>query len=323
MIVQINDALLHLQQAGHPQYVEWSKSFTCNRVTLEELQKLYDQMKKHLKHWLEKVSILRKRLYALNYFTCLQLLRISNEFHCLINNPNHEISNEIFMLLMSLSPNLTVEKIKEVTSTAEAQEIALRSLPSFTPPDHSESFCDMDEADVPEEIDKLNEAEKEIYFKSVQDYDFNPRMVLAAIHQYGSNEGEVIDWCFDPKNEEMFESNPGVSEGSVELNVSEVDITNTVVQELVELEFLESLAIEAVQKCGEDLSKCLEYCSNETLARSTVFNDDTQEEIPDNILLDANASYETEAKDDRLLEYVFYLTTNSNKNFEFKSKMWG
>ena len=304
MIVQITDELLHLQQAGHPHYVEWSRTFVCNRVTHNDLKKLNDQLKSDLQNWREKVSSLRKKLYALNYFTCLQLLRISNEFHCLINNPNHEISNEIFMLLMSLSPNLTVEKINKVTSTAEAREIAFRSLPSFTLPDHSESFSAMDEADVPEEVDKLNEAQKEIYVKCVQEYEFNPRMVLAAIHLYGSNEGEVIDWCFDPNNQVMFESNPVVSEESIKLNIPEVDITNTTVQELVSLEFSESLAIEAVQKCGDDLSKCMDYCSNETLDRSAIFNDDTQEEIPDNILLDSN---ENEAKDGRLLEYVYFV----------------
>ena len=303
MIVHITDTLLHLQQAGHPQYVEWSKSFACSTVTQNELQNLNEQMKRDLHNWLSEVSSLRIKLYALNYFTCLQLLRISNEFHCLINNPNHEISNEIFMLLMSLSPSLTVEKIKEVISTDEAQSIALRSLPSFTPTDCNESHCIVDEVDVPEEIDKLNETEKEVYFKSVQDYEFNPQMVLAAIHHCGSNEDEVLDWCFNPQNASMFESKPVVSEESVKLTIPEVDvdITNVIVQELIELEFSESLAIEAVQMCGEDLTKCLEYCSNQTLARSTIFNNDTQEEIPDYILLDAN---ESETKDASLLEYV-------------------
>ena len=304
MIVHITDTLLHLQQAGHPRYVEWSRSFTCSTVTQSELQNLNEQMKRDLQNWLNEVSSLRTKLYALNYFTCLQLLRISSEFHSSINNPNHEINSEIFMLLMSLSPDLTVEKIKEVTSTAEAQEIALRSLPTFTPTDNNESHCVMDEVDVPEEIARLNEAQKEIYFKSVQEYEFSPRMVIAAIHQCGSSEDEVLEWCFNPQNASMFESKAVVSEDSVKLTISEVDVdvTNATVQELIELEFPESLAIEAVQKCGEDLSECLEYCSNETLARSTVFDDDTQEEIPDNILLDGN---ESETKDASLFEYVF------------------
>ena len=281
MIVQITDKLLYLQQAGHPQYVEWSRTFVCNIVTHDDLKKLNDQLKMDLQNWRKKVSSLRKKIYALNYFTCLQLLRISNEFHCLINNPNHEISNEIFMLLMSLSPNLTVEKIKEVTSIAGAQEIAFKNLPK--------------------EIDKLNKAQKETYVKSVQEYELNPRMVLAAIHLYGSNEEKVIEWCLDPKNQEMFESIHVVSEDSIKLNVSEVDIINTI-QELIELEFSESLAIEAFQKYGDDISNCIDYCINKTL------NDD------------ANTSYQSEAMDGRFLRHVFCLTCVSFVNIRTLTK---
>jgi len=304
--VHIADTMLHLQKAGHPQYVEWSRSFPCGTVTQNELQALNQQMKKDLQNWLKNVSSLRKRFYTLNYFTCLQLLRISKEFYCLINNCNHEVNNEILLLLMSLSPELTVEKIREVTSTAEAQSIAFKSLPSFSP-DYDESCCIIDEVDIPTEIEKLSEGEKEIFFSSVQDYNFDPGLVLAAIRQYGSNEDEVLNWCFDPKNVKMFESKPVVCEESVQLNISEIDINNTTVQELVELEFSESLSIEAVKSYGEDLTKCLEYCSNQTLARSAIFSDDTHDEIPDNILLDGDGSCETKTKDASLSEYPEYV----------------
>ena len=302
MIVHITNTLLHLQQAGHPRYVEWSRCFACSTVSQNELQDLKDQMKRDLQNWLSEVSSLRTKLYALNYFTCLQLLKISNEFYCLINNPNHEISGDIFMLLMSLSPNLTVEKVKGVTSTADAQSIAFRSLPSFSPDDHDKSHCSMDELDMPEEIGKLNETQKAIYFNSVQEYDFTPQMVLTAIHQCGSDENEVVEWCLDPQNASMFESNPIDNEGSEKPSISKVDIdiTNPTVQELIDVEFSESLAIEAVRMCGNNVTKCLDYCSS----KAAIFGDDAQEEISDNILLDTNDSYENETKDIKLLQYV-------------------
>ena len=304
--MHIADTLLHLQQAGHPHFVEWSISFTCKAVSQNELRDLNEKMKTDLQNWLTKVSSLRTKLYSLNYFTCLQLLRISNEFYSLINNHNHEISNEIFLLLMALSPNLTVEEIKEVTSTTEAQSIAFRSFPTFSPPDHEESHYVMDESDVPEEVDKLNEAQKEIYFSVVQDYGFNEQLVLSAIHQYGSNEEDVLKYCFDPTDAQMFESKPVVSEDEdfAEPTVSEVDITNAIVQELINLDFEETLAIEAVKKCGEDLTKCFEYCSNQTLASSAIFSDETQEEFSDSILFDPDVSYKTESKKTSLIEYV-------------------
>ena len=305
--MHIADTLLNLQQAGHPHYVEWSKSFGCSAVSQRELQDLNDQMKKELQKWLIKVSSLRTNLYALNYFTCLQLLRISNEFHCLINNPNHEVNKEILLLLMSLSPNLTVDDIKAVTSTTEAQSIALRSLPSFTPPDHDDSHPIMEAADVPGEIDRLNEAEKEVYFVSVNEYGFNPQIVLSALRQCGSNEDDVLNWCFDPKNTEMFESKPKpvVDIESAKPIMSEVGITNPVVKELIDLEYSESLAIEAVKLCGEDLTKCYDYCNSQTLlSNSAMMSDDTQVEIPHDILFGSDAPYEIETVDAGLLEYV-------------------
>ena len=302
IIVHIADTLLHLQQAGHPHYVEWSKSFGCNTVTQRYLQDLNEQMKRDYQKWLSKVSSLRANLYALNYFTCLQLLKISNEFHCLITNPNHEVSSEILLLLMSLSPTLTVDDIKAVTSTTEAQSIALRSLPILTPPDYDESHCVVDAVDIPGELNRLNEAEKELYLLLVNDYEFNPQMVLSAIHQFGSNEDDVLNWCFN--STEMFES-PDTTGESTKPSTSEVDITNPVVQELVDLEFSESMAIKAVEICGEDLTKCYDYCNNQTLMTSSaVMSDDAQVELSDNILFDADAPYEIETTDTGVLEYV-------------------
>ena len=267
------------------------------------MQELNQQMKKDLQNWQANVSSSRKTLYALNYFTCLQLLRISSELYHLITNPNHEVNHEMLLLLMSLSPNLTAKEIKQVTSKAEAQSIALRSLPSLTPPtDHNESSYFMNEIDVPGEIEKLNEEEKEIYFSSVQDYEFNPQMVLAAIHQFGSDEEEVLQWCFDPKNAEAFKSKPIITEDSVE-HKPEIDISNTTVQELIDLEFSELLSIEAVNTCGEDLDKCLDYCTKST-AEHANFGDNTHDEICDNVLLETDASYESETKDTSSSGYV-------------------
>ena len=301
--MHIADTLLHLQRVGHPHYVEWSRSFICNKVTQNDLEDLNKQLKAGLQEWVNRVSILRAKLYALNYFTCLQLLKISKEFYYLINNPNHEISNEILLLLMSLSPNLTVEKIKEVTSTDEAQSIALRSLPSSTPPDHSVSYCVMDEVDMPREIEKLNEEERELHSSITQEYGFNPQMVLSAIRQFGSNEDAVLKWCFDPKNSEMFKNKPVGNEDSNKDSITEIDISNATVQELVDLSFSESLSIEAVKSCGEDFTKCFDYCSQWT-AKNASYNDDTQDEISENILLDVDASYKTEIADPILSKCV-------------------
>ena len=301
--MHIADTLLHLQQAGHPYYVEWSKSFCCNMVTQRELQDLNEQMKRDYQKWLNKVSNLRTHLYSLNYFTCLQLLRISNEFHCLINNPNHEVSNEILLLLMSLSPYLTMDDIKAVTSTVGAQSIALRSLL----PDHGVSHPIIEAVDVPGVINRLNEAEKELYFLAVNEFAFNPGIVLSAIHQCGSNEDDVLSWCMDPKNTVMFERKPkphASEEPAKKLTKFKVDITNPVVQEIIDLDFRESIAIEAVKMCGEDLTKCFDYCCNQMLTSSGMFCDDTRDEMSGSVVFDADGPYEIETTDAGVLKNV-------------------
>ena len=256
-------------------------------------------MKTDFQNWVIRVSSLRAKLYALNYFTSFQLLRISNEFYCLINNSDHEINNEILLLLMSLSPDLTMEKIKEVTSTDEARSIALKSL-TFVPPNHSEGYCALDDADIPGEIEKLKEAEKEIYYSCIKDYEFNPRMALAAIHQFGSKGEEVLKWCFDPKNSEKFESNPIVSEDSSTL---EINVSNTTVQQLVELRFPESWSIEAVKSCGEDFTKCYDYCSK-LAVKNVSFSGGTQDDISNCNLIDIHTSYKAKVVDPTSSKFV-------------------
>ncbi|XP_065899490.1 E3 ubiquitin-protein ligase rnf213-alpha-like isoform X3 [Dysidea avara] len=266
LVVHIADSLLHLQRAGNPQYIDWFKSCSCNTVNEKELEDLNQRMKRELQDWLTNVSSLRKRLYALNYFTCLQLLKISCEFYQLINNPEHHINKEIFLLLLSVSPDLTVESVKQVMSSTEAQTIALKSV-CFNPlpSTQDETFYIIGEIDV--EVENLSEEEKEIFTSVTTDFEYDPHLVLTALRHKGCDEEAVIDWCMD--NAKMYE----IKSTSDNLPVNkpesiEIDSSNSTVKELVDLEFSEAVAIEAVKACGEDIGKCLDYCSTQILSKS-------------------------------------------------------
>ena len=276
--MHIADTLLKLQRAGHPQYIEWLKSFDFETTSQNNLQKdlqiLNRNMKNDLQDWLNKVSNFRTEYYALNYFTCLQLLRINREFYTLVNSNDHQISREVFVLLMSISPDLTIMKVKEVVSTAKHQLVTPKSMNSSI--DCDDSTYIIDEVDIPGEVAKFTEEEKEVYQSSIDDYNFEPCIVIAAIRKCGANEDAVATWCFDSENQQMFRN---ATKGGSSSAAIQIDTNNAIVQELVDMKFPEALSIEAVKHYGEDLAKCMDYCSNQILAGYDNISDaDTDDE---------------------------------------------
>jgi len=300
LVVHIADSLLHLQRAGNPQYTDWFKSYVCSTVNEKELENLNQLLKKELQDWLANVSSLRKRLYALNYFTCLQLLKISREFYHLINNSDYQINKEVFLLLMSVSSDLTIEHVKEVMSSTEAQGIALKSFNATLPSAQDEGFC-IDEVDV--EVDKLSEEEKDIFTTATTVYEYNPRLVLAALHHNDCDEDAVIEWCMD--NNKLYEAKP-IADNSpiVEQEKIEIDVTNSTVKELIDMDFSEALAIEAVEICGEDIERCIDHCSTKILDKSF---SETTDAAPNEELLAKADTASDDATDSSVSRYVRYI----------------
>ena len=237
-------------------------------MSQRDLQNLNQKMKKDLQNWLDEVSQLRTEYYALNYFTCLQLLKINKEFYKLINSNDDQISREVFLLLMSISPDLTIMKVKEVVSSTKCQLISSKSMSSSLAYDDS-----IHEIDIPGEFAKLTEEEKEVYDSSIEEWEFEPCMVLAAIRKFGSNEDDVVEWCLNPENQQLFINASKDESSNAEVEKSQIDNNNAVVQELIDMDFSEALSIEAVKHCGEDLTLCMEYCSSQILAKSDSASD--------------------------------------------------
>ena len=300
VVIHIADTLLHLIRAGHPDYVEWSRSFACDEVTQNQLQNLNQKMSKDLQEWQDQGLRLRKQLYAMNYFTCLQLFRISKEFVCLVNSPDHEVEDEILLLLMSLSQNLTVKKIKEITSTDEVKRMIKRNMSASKRSDNKENHCIIDLESIQENV-QLDDAEKAIFLSCVNDYFFNPKLVLAAISLFKSDKEKVIKWCMDDSNMHNFDNEAVISEDSIKLNMPEIDRNDATVQELVALDYSESLSIEAVKTCGKGLVQCINYCIQQTLARSAIHTDATHSKISENSVIHAD---DMKVKDSTLSKYV-------------------
>ena len=230
------------------------------------MQSLNQEMKINLRKWLDKVSQLRTQYYALNYFTCLQLLRINREFFDLMNNSNHKIRKEVFLLLLSLSSKLTTADIKEIVYITKCNLASSQSMNMPMSLDNDDSVHIMNEEDIPGEVAKLSEEEKEVYVACTEGYEFEPQMVLEAIRKCGSNEQDVAKWCFDPENKKMLENTSKGEHSDHELNEPQIDSNNATVRELIDLEYSEDLSIEAVKNCGEDLIQCIEYCTKNLVA---------------------------------------------------------
>ena len=242
-------------------------------------------MKDDLKDWLDLVSTQRKSVYVLNYFTCLQLLQISNELYCLISDPDYKIDKKILLLLMSISPDLTIEDIISVTSSPEAKSICSTSKSSFSLPNEKEEFIDANEMDLTTEVDKLSDEAKELYLSLISD-GFNPYMVLTAIRRFGVDEDDILDFCSDPNNIQAFGSDPDSTTHNDDCQGSKIDITNPTVQKIMGCDYSESSAIDAVSKCGESIEDCLEYLADQTL--NEMSNEQTSEDT-NGLSRDANS----------------------------------
>ena len=266
----IADTLLHLQRAGHPQYIEWQKSFDLKTMCEKDMQKLNKEMKRDLQNWLDKISRLRTQHYALNYFTCLQLLRINREFYDLMKNPDHQISRKVFLLLLSLSSDLTIADIKDVVCTDKFHLISSKSVTLSL--NNVDNVYNMDKDSILKEIENLTEEEKEVYDSCIE-YEFEPLMVLEAIRKCGCNEDDVAEWCFNPANKKMFENTSKGEYSNPELSEAQIDTSNATVQELIDMKFPEDLCIEAVKQYGEDLEQCMEYCTNQAESDSGSISD--------------------------------------------------
>ena len=269
--MHIAETLLNLQRAGHPLYIEWLECFDFETMYENDLQSLNQKMKKDLQDWLDTVSNLRMECYALNYFTCLQLLRINREFYNLINSNDYQISREIFLLLLSISSDLTIESIKDIVFT-KYQLISSKNTSSSL--DHDNRMGVIDDCDIPKEVSKLTTDEKEVYDSSIEVYEFEPRMVLEAMRQVGPNEDLVAEWCLNPDNAAKFSNTANGESSDVDLNELQIDKNNAIVKELIGLEYSEALSIEAVKHCGEDLVLCMEYCTNQSDSISNTHTND-------------------------------------------------
>ena len=130
----------------------------------------------------------------------------------------------------------------------------------------------MDKDSILKEIENLTEEEKEVYDSCIE-YEFEPLMILEAIHKCGSNDDAVAEWCFNPANKKMFENTSKGEYSNPELSEAQVDTSNATVQELIDLKFPEDLCIEAVKQYGEDFEQCMEYCTNQAESDSGSISD--------------------------------------------------
>ena len=179
---------------------------------------------------------------------------------------------------MSISPNLTTEHIKNVTSSTVAKSMCSGNTQHFS--ESGENFQAMDETTLLEEVDKLTDEEKDVYKTFTDEYEFNASMVLTAICKFGLNEDDIENFCSDPKITKQFGTTHFRNKGDDDRKKVKVDVNNVNVQEIINTyDYSESLAIAAVKACGADIPNCLEYLANQTL--NETYKDKTSDDTGD------------------------------------------
>jgi len=215
-------------------------------------------MKDDLKKWDKNVIYSRKRLYSLNYFTCMQLLNISRELSHMADNPQCVISKETFLLLMSISPNLTVADIEYFVSSNDVKSILKKgiSLQNPTDGDDTELYIhDLD--DVEGAVEILNEEKKKLYYQLKNVMKFDSRVVLTALRKHGTDKKAAEWWCVE--HEKYFDNSS--ASFSVKVNKPEISVKHPTVAHLIQTGYPRHAAIKAVQKHGRDVKSCMDFCN--------------------------------------------------------------
>jgi len=234
--------------------------FDCKTVNETELEELIQTMRSDKDAWLKSVRGHRQCLYNLNYFTCLQLLNLSGEFYLMIKDSEYQIGKDNFLLLLGISPELTIETIKQVTKGKQSFILEHNPVVSFI-------LADKEEEEVATIEKNLSKEEKDAY-ENAKAFKFNNLFALEAILQNKSNLDDVVNWCYE--NESKFDifirEKP---KKTSKPKAQEIDSNNSTVQQLLILKYPKSIAINAVEECGEDIAKCINYCNSQLLTKDT------------------------------------------------------
>ena len=109
----IADVLLSLQRAGNVKYFGWKMQFPCSASVVDELQAVVKDMENDMQRWKVDVKESREKFYELNNFTTAQLVLLRRELGKLKVDCKAQVSPRVMLLLQSISTELSDNTVKE------------------------------------------------------------------------------------------------------------------------------------------------------------------------------------------------------------------
>ena len=243
----IAEKLVLLQQAGNIKYIGFEMKFSCACVEATDLEDYIDMMERDLNTWLHQVERSRKKYYHLNYFTAEQLVLLRKELGSVRTNPKLSVNPQLHCLLQSVCLLPTLEIIRHALEITEGEQ----SLSLKTKTDQS---CKESIISTTLKYESLSEKQKEIY-KELKEQDFQDKLILDALAEVEEDEEEARDWCFvhEAEYKDMETNIPKPQSTKM------IDKNHPQVQELMHsYDYPVEIAIEAVQKAGEDFERAMD-----------------------------------------------------------------
>ena len=278
---QVAELLVLLQQAGYIDYTHFKLECGCSEYSREELEKIIEMLKTALFTWDKKLSKQRKSYPELNYYTSQQLLDLQKEFGKLNNDPDLIPSEKLKLLLLSVTPLPTSEKIRISISHAMAKlkeaEVSKSSTKS-----EAKAISTIVSAPVTASttISDLSDEQKDI-FENLKDMDMKATVIMAAFDALGEDatENELMEWCFNNEHKYSAEDDddlPDIATGDTD-EEEDVAEDHPVVMELLEQEYPLKVAIEAVKKAKGDTQTAREYAARLDMGKEIVKQTSTNE----------------------------------------------
>ena len=250
---RVAEVLVALRQAGNTKYINWSYTFHCHILRIDELTQLAKLMEEELAEWRVEVEAAREQYYELNYYTTQQLLILRNKLGEL-RDPlkiSSSVSPSVLALLHSISNDISASMVKHVvlsllqltqaaSASKPAEEVAEKPVqrPKSTLEQEILASADAQFSEAPKDVGVtlsvggLSAEEHTMYIKLHETYDYPCKLCLAAIEKIGTNEEQLMDFC--EENSENPDYEEGDSDGERESDGSEGDIDDISDEDLPE-----------------------------------------------------------------------------------------
>ena len=236
LVQVLAEKLVLLQQAGNVKYIGFKMRFGCACIKPTDLEDYIERMQSDLDNWLYHVEKCRKQYYHLNYFTAKQLVLLRKELGSLKANPESSANPQLYCLLQSVCAVPTLEIIRHALQVSETERsLALKAK-------------NTKESRYPAlKYESLSDKQKKIY-SELKKHDFHDNLILDALGEVEEDEEAAHEWC--AIHEADYQS---MDTNTSQPIVMTVDESHPQVQDLMrEFDYSFDVAIEAVQKAGED-----------------------------------------------------------------------